>query len=236
MRYANPQSRDPFLFQGKNHKSQKFYCTFQVINFKFDLNLVMELDNIPGAYERFRKKMTSYAPITAEDFHHMAEMMHEKHCGKGEVLLKEGQVCNKYYFVYKGCIRSFALEDGREINVKFYFEDDTACDFASFRSELPSDFYLVAMEDSIVFYATKAEAIPVLEAGSSFQMFLFRFFQQLFLKEEEHSNSFKLLSPEERYNFLVESKPEYLQRIPLLHLAPYLGMSRETLTRIRKKF
>ncbi|HYK47766.1 MAG TPA: Crp/Fnr family transcriptional regulator [Parafilimonas sp.] len=196
----------------------------------------MELDNIPGAYERFRKKMMSYAPITDGDFRHMAEMMHEKHCSKGEVLLKEGQVCTKYYFVYKGCIRSFGLEDGREINVKFYFEDDTACDFASFRNELPSEFYLVAMEDCIVFYATKAEAVPVLQAGSSFQMFLFRFFQQLFLTEEEHSNSFKLLSPEERYNFLVESKPEYLQRIPLLHLAPYLGMSRETLTRIRKKF
>ena len=59
----------------------------------------MELDNIPGAYERFRKKMMSYAPITDGDFHHMAEMMHEKHCSKGEVLLKEGQVCNKYYFL-----------------------------------------------------------------------------------------------------------------------------------------
>ena len=120
--------------------------------------------------------------------------------------------------------------------MKFYFEDDTACDFASFRSEEPSEFYLVAMEDSIVFYATKAEAIPVLEAGSSFNMFLFRFFQQLFLQEEQHSNTFKLMSPEERYNYLVEHNPEYLQRISLVHLAPYLGMSRETLTRIRKKF
>ena len=195
----------------------------------------MELDNIEGALERFRNKMKSFAPISDEDFQHMAKMMHEKYCSKGEVLLKEGQVCNKYYFVYKGCIRSFGLQDGKEINVKFYFEDDTACGFASFRSEEPSEFYLVAVEDSIVYYATKAEAIPVLQGGSSFQMFLFRFFQQLFLTEEEHSNSFKLMSPEERYNFLLQNKPEYLQRIPLIHLAPYLGMSRETLTRIRRR-
>src|SRR4030095_8601751 len=165
----------------------------------------MEFNNIPGAFERFRKKMESFAPISGEDFQHMAEMMHEKHCNKGEVLLKEGQVCSKYYFIYKGCIRSFGLEDGKEINVKFYFEDDTACDFASFRSEEPSEFYLVAMEDSIVYYGTKAEAIPVLQAGTSFNMFLFRFFQQLFLQEEVHSNSFKLMSPEERYSFLVEN-------------------------------
>src|SRR5204863_2572982 len=185
---------------------------------------VMELNNIPGALERFQTKMESFAPIPAEDFQHMAEMMHEKHCSKGEVLLKEGQVCSKYYFIYKGCIRSFGLEDGKEIDLKFYFEDDTACDFASFRSEEPSQFYLVAVEDSIVYYATKAEAVPVLLGGSSFRTFLFRFFQQLFLTEEAHSNSFKLMSPDQRYNFLLENKPEYLQRIPLIHLAPYLGI------------
>jgi hypothetical protein len=63
-------------------------------------------------------------------------------------------------------------------------------------------------------------------------MVLFRFFQRLYLEEEEHSNSFKLLSPEERYNFLLENKPRYLRRIPLTHLASYLGISRETLTRV----
>ena len=195
----------------------------------------MDLYNPPGALERFRKKMESFSPISDEDFQQMAEMMHEKHCDKGEVLLKEGQICNKYYFIFKGCIRSFGLEDGRELNVKFYFEDDTACDFVSFRSEEPSKFYLVAMEDSIVFYTTKKEAVPVFVSGSSFQPFLFRFFQQLFLEEEEHSNNFKLMTPEERYNYVLENKPEYLQRIPLTQLASYLGMSRETLTRIRRK-
>src|SRR5215471_20778688 len=98
----------------------------------------MEINKIPGALERYRKKIESFAPVSDEDFQHIAELMHEKHCDKGEVLLKEGQVCNKYYFILKGCIRSFGLEDGRELNVKFFFEDDTACDFISFRYEEPS--------------------------------------------------------------------------------------------------
>ena len=198
-------------------------------------NAVMELNNIPEALERYRKKMESFAPLADDDFQNMAALQHEKYCNKGEVLLREGQVCNKFYFIYKGCLRSFGLENGREINVKFYFEDDTASDFDSFRSEQPSNFYLVAMEDSIVYYAVKKEALPVLQGGTTFQMFLFRFFQCLFLDEEKHSNSFKLMTPEERYHFLLENKPEYLQRIPLVHLASYLGMSRETLTRIRKR-
>jgi len=179
--------------------------------------------------------MESFAPISDADFLLVANMMQEKHFSKGEVLLKEGQVCKQYYFILSGCIRSFGLENGREVNVKFYFEDDTACDFISFRREEPSQFYLVAMEDSTVYYATKTDAVPIFQSDASLLMLVFRFFQDLYFKEEEHSNSFKLLSPEERYQYLLEYKPQYLQRIPLKHLASYLGMSRETLTRIRKK-
>jgi CRP-like cAMP-binding protein len=57
----------------------------------------------------------------------------------------------------------------------------------------------------------------------------------MYFKEEEHANTFKLLSPEERYLHLLKNQPHYLQRIPITYLASYLGMSRETLTRIRKK-
>ncbi|HEX5152081.1 MAG TPA: Crp/Fnr family transcriptional regulator [Parafilimonas sp.] len=189
-----------------------------------------------GTLARYRKKLESFTPISDEDFQHITEAIHEQQFNKGEVLLREGQVCKDYYFVLSGCIRSFGLENGREVNVKFFFEDDTACDFYSFRYEEPSQFYLVAMEDTVVYCATKTEALPVFQqGGASLQTLLFRFFQDLFLKEEEHSNNFKLLSPEERYNFLLEHRPQYLSRVPLIYLASYLGVSRETLTRIRKK-
>ena len=197
----------------------------------------MEITNTTRALARYREKLESLAPVSDDDFENLACTMREKHFNRGEVLLKEGQVCKEYYFIISGCIRIFGLEDGREVNVKFYFEDDTACDFASFRSDQPSHFYLVAMEDTVVYSSTKTEAAPVFQQGAaSLQTLLFRFFQELFLKEEEHSNNFKLLSPEERYNFLLEHRPQYLTRVPLIYLASYLGVSRETLTRIRKKF
>jgi len=195
----------------------------------------MGLIYIPEALERFRKKIESFTPITDDDFMLFANIMHEDSFSKGEVLLKEGQVCRRFYFICSGCIRCFSLEEGRELNLKFYFEDDLASDFTSFRSEEPSKFYLAAMEDTIVYYATKKDWMQIFQSGASFAMFLFRFFQQSYLEEEEHSNIFKLMSPEDRYNFILQHKPEYLQRIPLIHLASYLGMSRETLTRVRRK-
>jgi CRP-like cAMP-binding protein len=195
----------------------------------------MDIRNLSESLLRLKKKLTSFAPLSDKEFMLWANMMHEKQYNKGEVMLKEGQVCKHFYFILDGYLRSFSLEEGREVNVKFYFEDDFACDFESFRNASPSLFYMVAMEDVTVYYTTKQEAIPILESEQGFFVFLFRFFQDLYLKEEEHSNSFKLLSPEQRYRYLIEHKPQYLQRIPLIHLASYLGMSRETLTRIRKK-
>jgi CRP-like cAMP-binding protein len=185
------------------------------------------------ALSRYRHKIESFTHVSNEDFEQLAAVMHEKQLNRGEVILKEGQVCKHYYFIIKGCIRSFSIKEGREVNVNFYFEDDVACDFSSFRNEEPSEFYMVAMENCTVFCASKAEALPVFINHTSLHIYLFRFFQYLYLKEEEHSNSFKLLTPEERYHFIVENQPYYLQRIPMIYLASYLGISRETLTRIR---
>jgi hypothetical protein len=147
-------------------------------------NYFMEIHNMPGAPERFRKKMESFAPISDADYELLPEVMHEKHFHKGEVLLKEGQVCTKFYFILTGAIRSFGLEDGKEMNVKFYFEDDIACDFKSFRSEEPSPFYLVAIEDTVAYYGSKAEVVPLFQGGFTWHMVLFRFFQRLYLEEK----------------------------------------------------
>jgi len=195
----------------------------------------MNISDTPLALERFRKKIGSFTQLPEIDFMRFANVLHERHINKGEVLLKEGQVCRHFYFIVKGCLRSFGIEEGREVNLNFYFEDDFACDFDSFRYEEPSRFYIVAMEDALVYAASKSEALPVLQSGSAFSLFLFRFFQDQYFKETEHSSAFKLLTPDQRYNFLLKHKPHYLQRIPILHLASYLGMSRETLTRIRRK-
>jgi len=195
----------------------------------------MQIVNKIDALTMYREKMESFAPMSDEEFEQLSEKLREKHFTKGEVLLKEGQVCKEFFFIISGCIRSFSLENGREVNVKFFFETDTACDFASFRSEQPSTYYLIVMENTVAYCGIKSEVVPVFAKEAGLHMVLFRFFQDLYFREEVEANSFKLLSSEERYNFLLEHNPKYLKRIPLVHLASYLGMSRETLTRIRQR-
>lgn len=191
--------------------------------------------NNPEAVFQFRKTIEKISPVSDEDFNLLISVLQEEKFDKGEVILREGQVCRRFYFIIKGCMRSVGLDDGKETNLSFFFEDEFACNFTSYRDEQPSESFLVAMEDCEVFSADKMEANPVFDSSKSFHTFLFRFFQEQFFEEEDHSNTFKLLSPEERYKYLLENDPHYLQRIPLTQLASYMGMSRETLSRIRKK-
>jgi CRP-like cAMP-binding protein len=194
----------------------------------------MKLNETTSAFERFCIKLSTISPLPLLSLSNFAGVLEERRVKKGEMLLREGQVCREFYFIYRGCLRSYALEDGKEVSIKFYLEDDFAADFKSFRFETPSKFNIEAMENSLLYCGKKAEVVPVIETDPSLNTFVFRFFQELYYREVEHSNSFKLLGPEERYLEMLEKYPHYLHRFPLTHLASYLGISRKTLTRIRK--
>jgi len=187
------------------------------------------------ALNRLHNKMESFANIPDDEFEKLKQVMYEKSFKKGEVILRPGQVCRQYYFIVSGCVRSFSLKDDKEINLSFFFEEDIACDFESFRSEQPSLVYLVTTEDCEVLYTNKKEVIPIFSNEEPWHTYLFRFFQHLYLEKDKHAATLKLLSPEERYNYLITNYPEYFQRVPLIYIASYLGISRETLNRVRKK-
>lgn len=117
----------------------------------------------------------------------------------------------------------------------FYFEDELASEFKSLRTEEPSERNLVAMAPTRALRAAKPDYIPVLEENIEFMQAAFRFFQDLYLREEAHSEMLRKLSAEERYQYVLQEKPHLLQRISLTQLSSWLGLSRESLSRIRNK-
>lgn len=193
----------------------------------------MDHDKHPLALEQLRKSLNAFYPLPDNDFELLTKVFHFKKFNKGEVVLQEGKVCRHIWFVIKGCFRIFSVEDGVDVNVRFFFENSIAADFISLRHEIPSNFFIVALEDTEVLYSFKPDYLPVFAFSKSLVMLTTEFFANQFYNEIEHSNSFKLMGPEERYNSLLTTRPKYIQRIPLTYLASYLGMSRKTLTRIR---
>lgn len=185
---------------------------------------------------RFREAISKYHPVSDETISLFLNEFHPVQLKKGEVLLRQGEVCKHLFFIVKGAIRCFRIdENGKEVNLHFYFEDELASEFKSLRTQEPSERNLVAMTPTKVLRAARVDYMRILESNLDFVQAAFRFFQDMFLQEEKHSEMLRKLSAEERYQYLLREQPQLLQRVSLTQLSSWLGVSRESLSRIRSK-
>jgi CRP-like cAMP-binding protein len=186
---------------------------------------------------RFHEAMNQLHPVPAETLNAFLNQFELIDLKKGEVLLREGEVCKHLYFILKGGIRCFMNdENGKEINLHFYFEDQLASEFKSLRFQIPSDRNLVTLTASKVLRAARPDYIELFANNIDFTQAAFRFFQEMFLQEEEHSEMLRKLSADERYQYVMAQHPHLLQKVSLTQLASWLGISRESVSRIRARF
>lgn len=153
---------------------------------------------------------------------------------KGAYLLQESQVCNHIFFVESGHLRVFVSKDGTEINTGFVFENNFATSLKSLRSASPSELSIQACEAVTVFRFDKNKLKALYEGSPETETFGRTLLEQLLIEQEEHANMFRIYSPAERYEHILKQNPALLKRVSLSQIASYLGVTRETLSRIRK--
>jgi CRP-like cAMP-binding protein len=155
---------------------------------------------------------------------------------KGEFLLEEGKVCNYLYFVERGCLRGYYNLDGKEVTYWFSTEGMFATSFYSFISRKPSYETIRVLEDSSLI-AIHFDDLTNLYKGFHEIETLGRLVnERYYLQLEERTYALQFLSAKERYEKMLSNNPTWLQRISLGFLASYLGITQETLSRIRGKF
>ncbi len=154
---------------------------------------------------------------------------------KGTILLHEGKVAVESYQTIKGCVRQYCLVDGDEKTTAFYTEGQSISPLSGHRQKDPSKYYLSCVEDCIlaVFHQEKElelyRQVPKLESLCRVSM------EDNYARQQEVLAGYITTNPEERYLQLLQNRPELLQRIPQYHLASYLGVTPESLSRIRKR-
>lgn len=159
----------------------------------------------------------------------------EKHFKKNELLLAEGELCQSLFYIDSGYCKSYYEMDGAIKNTGFFFENDIATNLSSFSSGEKSAFNIMACEPltAIIFDRQKlfeaAKQAPEIETLGRNCIRLFA------SKQEEFATLFKLYSAQDRLKYIEEHHPLMLQRVPLSQLASFLGVARETLSRIRKR-
>ncbi|WP_276481669.1 Crp/Fnr family transcriptional regulator [Paraflavitalea pollutisoli] len=154
---------------------------------------------------------------------------------KGAVVIQEGRVCHKCYFVLKGCLRQYRNVEGIEKTCGFYQETDQVVMYSSYFSGLSADTSIQCMEDCILLSGTKAQEAAMYEAHPATDNLVFRLLSDDYRKAEEYINLLNAYNPEQRYQALLQSKPAILNRVPLVHIASYIGVTPESLSRIRKR-
>ncbi|WP_228448320.1 MULTISPECIES: Crp/Fnr family transcriptional regulator [unclassified Chryseobacterium] len=185
--------------------------------------------------ENLLKYIRSLTSFSDESWALLQPALSEKRYKKNELLLKEGEICRSLFYIDKGYCRSYYEIDGVTKNTNFFFENEIATNISSFGSEKHSEFNMIACEELYVVIFDKEKLFTIAEQHIEIESLGRHCIRQFAVKQEEFSNVFKLYSAQERLEYLEKEYPEMLQRISLTQLASFLGVARETLSRIRKR-
>jgi len=153
---------------------------------------------------------------------------------KKHILIRENQQHGFAYFVIKGAVRSYYLKDGIEVNTWFAFENDMVGSLHNFRN-LPSRETFELVEDSMLISINFKSLKPLIYSNIEISNFISSIIEEYTIFLEDRIFYSQLMNSLERYEALLENEPKVFQRVPLTYIASYLGISRETLSRLRSK-
>jgi len=185
--------------------------------------------------EKLRSFFERSFPITDEQFEFIKTMFIAKKVKKGEFLLREGEMTRYSIFVASGCLRTYTIDDsGKEHILQFSPENWWTGDM-SFTSNVPSKCFIEALEDSDVLL-TEMSSIQKLnkyipQSAAQYETAL----QKSMEAKNQRIISSLSATAEQRYNDFLKKYPSLVQRVPQHMIASYLGISPETLSRIRKQ-
>jgi len=183
----------------------------------------------------FRKYILTYHPIRQEEWEVVEQCLTRKEYQKGTLLLEDGKICRKLFFLEEGFLRFFIMKDGKDISKFFTAPPYCFTSQRSFTKAIPTEDNIEALQDSVVWEIDKADAYDLLRY-SNWSAFTRKLVQEVQYFTEEILTDLQNSTAEERYIRMIEEEDLILQNAPLKDIASYLGIAPQSLSRIRKKY
>lgn len=154
---------------------------------------------------------------------------------KGGFILKQGRTCNQLSFIKSGLIRIYTTIDDKEVTQWISTQGYFVTDLASFTFKTPARWNIQALTDCELYTIDTDDYNQLSNEVPEWHRLEKLFIAKCFIILEERVNSHLFMTAEERYHKLLEQQPELFNNVPLQYIASMLGMTPETLSRLRKK-
>ncbi len=179
--------------------------------------------------------MSNFIDLTDDEKQGIINAFPIKTFDTGTNLLKEGQIANDAFLVINGCVRKYSIENGEEKTTEFYTEFQSVVNFESLSNRSPSNYYFTCTEESTIAIINSEKESELYKKFPRFGEVCRVEMEKMLGASQEDLSKFKNSTPKERYLNLLKERPSLVQRVPQYHLASYLGIKPETLSRIRKR-
>ena len=174
-----------------------------------------------------------YCKLSPMGIDALSQMLVPMKFQKGDVVLPEGQVCRAMYFVRHGMVRQYYYKGGKDVTEHFSFEGRIVFCIESFLKQEPSRLMVEALENTVL-YALPYETWHVqMMQNQELELLYRKILEHALISSQEHADSQRFENAAERYARLLATKPEIVLRAPMQHIASFLQMTPETLSRVR---
>ncbi|MEZ5017155.1 MAG: Crp/Fnr family transcriptional regulator [Flavipsychrobacter sp.] len=180
------------------------------------------------------KFLAKHIVLSEEEKELLIDLSIFKSYKKGAVLLKEGEFAKESYTVLSGCIRQYYMQDGDEKTTAFYIEEESVSPESLINNE-PSTYYLSCEQDTTALIWTQEMEQIVFDKFPKFETLCRKLSEKELAKSQASFAQYINSTPEERYTELMQKRPELFSKVPQYQIASYLGVTPESLSRIRKR-
>ncbi|TDU40099.1 CRP-like cAMP-binding protein [Gelidibacter sediminis] len=174
-------------------------------------------------------------PFTNKELNDIQSHFKKETVSKSQLLVNQGDICKTLYFIEQGMGRSFYTnENGKEITQWFFGVGKFMTSADSFFQQTPSLYNLEVLVDSVVFSISKKDIDQLFAKYHKMEKLGRLVTTEMLTKIVNKLNAIQFQTAKERYDYMLAEFPDIVHQVPLGHIASYLGMTQETLSRIRK--
>lgn len=188
---------------------------------------------IENARDIARELARKYSTMTHDELDILESILVRHSYSKGEIILKEGDICHNILYIHKGLLRQFYFKKDKQLTEHLGVEGSIVMCIESLFKEEPTHLQIEALEPTVAYALPKTKLEEVALHNVNIQILYRKILEESLIQSQIHADLVRFETAFDRYKKLCKLQPQVILRAPLIHIASYLQMTPETLSRVR---